>query len=93
MVTLVRTLFVLSLRLASDDKNFWPWSPTVFCDAMDQKLTTSASYPYVMILASGRSLRSNVLGQQAAAPFAVHVDSLSPVRPWINIMLKPVINF
>jgi len=64
----------------------------VFCDAMDQKLTTSASYPYRVILASGKSLRRNSSGQQAVAPFAVHVDSLSPVRPWMKTMLGPVIN-
>lgn len=26
------------------------------------------------------------------APFAVHVDSLPPVRPWMKIMLGPMIN-
>ena len=54
---------------------------------MDQNLTTSASYPYVIILASGRSLRRNNSGQQAAASFAVQVDSLSPVRPCMNMRL------
>ena len=92
VMTLELTEFELSLRFASDDKNFWMWSPIVFCDAIDQKLTTSASYPYVTFLASGRSLGRKDSGQQAGAPLAVHVDSRSFVRPRMNITLKPMIN-
>ena len=41
-----------------------------------------------MILAPGRSLGRNSSGQHAAAPVAVHVDSLPPVRPWMKMMLR-----
>ncbi len=86
------TVFVLSLRLTSDDKNFWLWSSIVFCDVIDQKLITFASYSYVIILTSKRSLTRNDSDQQTAALFAVHVDSLSLVRSWMNTMLELVIS-
>ena len=84
---------MLFFKLTNDDKNFWLWSSIMFCDVIDQKLITFASYSCVIILISEKSLKRKNFDQQIKTFLTIHVDFRSFVKSWINITLKFMINF
>ena len=63
------------------------WFPILLVDITPRQPTTFASYPKVSMRALGSLVGSKVLGHGAAASFAVHVTSRSPVRPWMKMIL------
>jgi hypothetical protein len=66
------------------------WLPILFFDTMPRQLATYASYPNVSTRALGTFDDKSVLGHGSIAPFAFHVFSRSPVRPWMKTILYSV---
>lgn len=61
------------------------WSLTRLVDTGDTKCATSASYPHVMMRASGMSLANRLYGQKTSSFF--QVDTRPPPRPCTRHML------
>jgi hypothetical protein len=68
-----------------------PWSRSVFEEATSMALTTSASYPNVMIRAEGKLAGSRLWGQNMPLFSSVHVDSRLPVNPWMKTILMDLL--
>jgi len=75
------TEFVLALLMASVAARDFPWSRSVFEDAVSKARTISLSYPNVNIRAFGISFGSRSWGQKVFDFFSVHVSSRLPVKP------------